>query len=379
VSGWGEPMPVSEIDHRDSAKPAQPSRQPAPAAADTSSFSLNVLRLAFLGLLLYCAVLLLYPFSSVILWSVALTVSLYPIYDWLAVRMNGRRRLAAALIAVLTLLVLTLPAAWIALTLAESIRTIYDKIDFNALAIPAPPESIKTWPLIGDELYQFWTSAISNIGEWLVKLGPQLKAVAGVFLRISASAGLGVISFLAAIVVMGFVLPASPVVLKYVRAFGRKLDPDRGENFVQLTGSTIRAVARGVVGISALQAIAASIGFAAAGIPQASLLTFAVLIFGIVQIGGSLVIIPVIIWTWVFLPTSTAVLFTAYMLLVSVMDNVLKPFLMGRGGQAPMLAILVGVVGGALSFGLSGVFLGPIILAVVWTLFVAWVTEPDAV
>lgn len=372
-------MPVSEIDHRDATRPAQSSRPVASASPEPVSFSLNILRLGFLGLLLYFAVLLLFPFSSVILWSVALTVSLYPIYDWLSIRLNGRRRLAAALISILTLVVLTLPAAWIAITLAESIRTIYERIDFNSIAIPHPPESIKTWPLIGGELYQLWTSAISNIGEWVVKLGPQLKSVASGFLRISASAGLGVISFLCAIAVMGFVLPASPVILKYVRAFARKLDPTRGENFVQLTGSTIRAVARGVVGISALQAIAASIGFAAAGIPQASLLTFAVLIFGIVQIGGTIVIIPVIIWSWTFMEASAAVPFTVYMMLVSVLDNILKPFLMGRGAQAPMLAILVGVVGGALSFGLSGVFLGPIILSVVWTLFIAWVTEPDAV
>jgi predicted PurR-regulated permease PerM len=347
------------------------------AGREPVSLSLNVLRLGFLGLLIYFAVLLLYPFSSVILWSAALTVSLYPIYDWLSISLNGRKRLAAALITILTLLVLTLPAAWIAITLAESIRTIYDRIDFNGMVIPAPPESIKTWPLIGDEFYRLWTSAINNIGEWLVKLGPQLKSVASGFLRISASAGLGVISFLCAIIVMGFLFPAAPAILRYVRAFAGKLDPLRGENFIQLTGSTIRAVARGVVGISALQAIAASIGFAAAGIPQASLLTFVVLIFGIVQIGGSIVIIPVIIWSWTFMSTSAAVLFTAYMLLVSVMDNVLKPFLMGRGAQAPMLAILVGVVGGALSFGLSGVFLGPIILSVVWTLFVAWVSEAD--
>ncbi len=372
-------MSASDIKERDSAASAQRPRPTTAASPQPASLSLNVLRLAFLGLLLYSAVILLYPFSSIVLWSAALTVSLYPIYEWLSARLNGHRHLAAALTTVLTLLVLTLPAAWIALTLAESVRAIYEKMDFSSIAIPTPPESIKAWPLIGDQLYQLWTSAINNLGELLVKLGPQLKSVASEFLRISASAGLGTVSFLVAIVVMGFLFPASPSILNYVRAFARKLDPVRGETFVQLTGSTIRAVARGVVGISVLQAIAASIGFAAGGIPQASLLTFAVLIFGIVQIGAALVIIPVIIWSWTFMDTAAAVPFTVYMLLVSAMDNILKPFLMGRGLQAPMLAILIGVVGGALAFGLSGVFLGPIILSVVWTLFVAWISEPDAV
>jgi predicted PurR-regulated permease PerM len=364
---------TAEIDDRDRTTSVTRTRP----AISIDPLPLNVLRLAFLGLLLYCAVILLYPFSSIVLWSAALTVSLYPIYEWIAARLNGRKRLAAAFTTVLTLLVLTLPALWIAITLAESVRTIYERIDFASIAVPAPPEWIKTWPLIGDDLYQFWASAINNIGELIVKLGPQLKSVASEFLRISASAGLGTVNFLVAIVVMGCLFPAAPSIVDYVRAFARKLDPVRGETFVQLTGATIRAVARGVVGISALQAIAAGIGFTAGGIPQASLLTFAVLIFGIVQIGSAIVIIPVIVWSWTFLPTGSAVAFSMYMLLVSAMDNVLKPFLMGRGLQAPMLAILIGVVGGALSFGLSGVFLGPIILSVVWTLFIAWISEPE--
>jgi predicted PurR-regulated permease PerM len=346
-------------------------------ALQSSSLSLNVLRLAFLGLLLYGAAVLLYPFSSVILWSIALSVSLYPVYAWIAERLNGRRRFAAFIVTALTLLILTLPAAWIAITLAESLSRIYEQMDFSSIAFLSPPESIKTWPLIGDELYRLWAFAVGNVGEIVVKLGPQIKSVASSFLRISAGAGLGTVSFVLAIIVMGFLLPASASIAGYVRGFARKLDPVRGEHFVELASATIRAVARGVVGISVLQAIFASVGFVGGGIPQASLLTFAVLIFGIVQIGAAIVIIPVIVWSWTFMSAGPAVVFTIYMLAVSAMDNILKPFVMGRGLEAPMLAILVGVIGGALAFGISGVFLGPIILTVLWTLFVAWIDEPQ--
>ncbi len=342
-----------------------------------TSISLSVLRLGFLAILLYCAVLLLSPFSSVILWSIVLSVSLHPLWAWLSLRLNGRPRLAAVLITIFSLLVLTLPAVWIAVTLAESVRTLYEGIDFSISSIPSPPETVKNWPLVGDQIFRVWTFAISNIGELLVKIGPQLKAIASGLLRFSAEAGLGTLSFLISIVVMGFLLPMSPSILKYVRGCARKLDPVRGENLVSLSAETIRAVARGVVGISILQAILASIGFALGGIPQTSLLTFAVLIFGIVQIGAALIIIPVVIWSWTFMDTTPAVVLTAYMLAVNSMDNILKPFLMGRGLQAPMLAILVGVVGGALSFGFSGVFLGPIVLTVLWTLFVAWFEDPS--
>jgi len=372
-------MPVSEIERKQDAARSPSVPQAGLYAPQPSSFSLNVLRLAFLALLLYGAAVLLYPFSSVILWTVALSVSLYPVYDWIARRLNGRRRIAAVIVTILTLLILTIPAAWVAITLAESVAQIYERIDFSSMTLLSPPESIKTWPLIGDELYRLWAFAIDNVGDLLVKLGPQIKSLAGSFLRISAGAGLGTVSFVLAIIVMGFLLPASASILRYVNGFAHKLDPARGAHFVELAGATIRAVARGVVGISVLQAILASIGFVAAGIPQASLLTFAVLILGIVQIGAAVVIIPVIIWSWTFMNTGPAVVFTIYMLAVNSMDNILKPFLMGRGLEAPMLAILIGVVGGALTFGISGVFLGPIILTVVWTLFLAWIDEPDPV
>ena len=332
----------------------------------------------FLGLLLYGAAVLLWPFSSIILWSVVLSVSLYPIYNWISKNLNGRPRIAAAVVAILTLLGLTIPAAWIAITVAESARQLYEQIDFGSLTRMSPPEWIKAWPMIGDWIYRLLAFAMENIKELLVKLGPQFKSLAGSFLRMSAGAGLGTISFIAAILVMGFLLPASASISRHVRGFARKLDPQRGEHFVELSALTIRAVARGVVGISVVQASLASIGFVAGGIPQASLLTFSVLIFGIVQIGAAIVIVPVIIWAWTSMDTMPAVVFTIYMLAVNSMDNVLKPFLMGRGLEAPMPAILVGVVSGALAFGISGVFLGPIILTVVWTLFVAWIDEPDA-
>ena len=115
----------------------------------------------------------------------------------------------------------------------------------------------------------------------------------------------------------------------------------------------------------------------ALGIPGASLITSAVLILGIIQIGPSIVLIPLIIWSWIAFETTTALLFTGYMVPVSLLDNILRPLVMGRGLDAPMLIILIGVIGGTISYGISGLFLGPIVLAVVWELFVAWIREHE--
>jgi predicted PurR-regulated permease PerM len=344
---------------------------------EPESVPLVVLRLAVLGLLLYCVVLVLYPFSSIILWSVALAVSLYPLYDRLLIPLRGRRRLAAVLITFLAFLLLALPAVWLAVTLTDSMRVLYGKIDFSSIRLLAVPDSIKAWPLIGEKLHSLWIFAIGNFGDVLVKLAPQLKVLAGVFLRVGVETARGLVSLLIAIAVMGCLFPSAPTIVGYMRAFARKLDPVRGEKFVELTGATIRGVGRGVVGISALQSVLAALGFVAAGLSQASLLACAVLIFGIVQIGAAFVIIPVIVWTWTFMDTAPAIVFTVYMVMVNSIDNVLKPFLLGRGLEAPILPILIGVIGGVLAFGIGGVFLGPVVVTVIWTLFLAWIDEPE--
>jgi predicted PurR-regulated permease PerM len=160
-----------------------------------------------------------------------------------------------------------------------------------------------------------------------------------------------------------------------INGLARKLDAERGETFVRRAGHTIRTVARGVVGISALQAFFAGLGFVVAGIPAASLLTSAVLVLGIIQIGPSIVIIPLMIWSWFAFDATTALLFTAYMIPVSLLDNILRPLVMARGLDTPMLVIFLGVIGGTISYGITGLFLGPIVLAVIWELLMAWIKE----
>ena len=154
--------------------------------------------------------------------------------------------------------------------------------------------------------------------------------------------------------------------------FSRRLASGRGQEFVRLAAATIRAVSRGVIGVSVLQAFFAGLGLMAIDIPGASLITSAVLILGIIQVGPSIVLIPVIIWSWTVKETTTAVLFTAYMIPVNLMDNILRPVVMGRGLDTPTLVILIGVIGGTVSFGITGLFLGPIVLALIWELLVAW-------
>ena len=330
------------------------------------------IRLGAFGFLLYLSLVLVHPFISIAIWSVVLAVALYPVFEWMALRLRGRRQLAAVLITIFSLLIVIGPATWLALGLIDSLRMISERFDFSTLAIPPPSKSFKDWPLIGDAIYQFWDLASTNFEAALAKIMPQLKPLGSSLLRAGADTGIGIVKFLAAI------MPA-PSLVDVVKKVARRLNSTRGEELVIQAGATIRAVSRGVIGISVLQALLAGIGLMIAGIPQASLISFAVLTCGIIQIGPSIILIPVIIWSWTAMETTHALLFTAYMIPVNLIDNFLRPIIMGRGLKTPMLVILIGVIGGTLAYGITGLFLGPIVLAVIWELLVAWIQERDAV
>jgi predicted PurR-regulated permease PerM len=334
-----------------------------------------VIRLSVLALLLYLSLTLIRPFLTIVIWSVVLVVALYPLYERTVGWLGGRRRLSAILLTLVSLLIVIGPATWLLLSLLDTIGTLANRLDLSHPVLPQPYESVRAWPVIGEQAYQFWLLASSNLSAALAKIAPHLKPVGSSLLNLATEAGTGALKFLIAIVVAGFLYPPAPTLVASVKGFARKLDAARGEEFVRLAGDTIRTVARGVIGISALQAFFAGLGFVVAGIPAASLLTSAVLVLGIIQIGPSIVIIPLVIWSWMALETSTAVLFTAYMIPVSLLDNILRPLVMARGLQTPMLVIFLGVIGGTISYGITGLFLGPIILAVIWELLMAWIKD----
>jgi predicted PurR-regulated permease PerM len=148
----------------------------------------------------------------------------------------------------------------------------------------------------------------------------------------------------------------------------------RGQEFVDLAGATIRNVSRGIIGIATLQALLAGIGLLFAGVPAAGLFSFLVLVLGIIQIGPSVILLPLIIWSWFAMDTTTAVLFTLYMVPVNLLDNVLRP-LVAKGLSTPMPVILVGVLGGTLVHGMIGLFVGPIVLSIAWQLLVVWTRD----
>ena len=339
----------------------------------TETYAELAIRLGLLGLLLYVSIILVLPFVSIIAWSMVLTIALYPVFDWIAIKLGGRRRLAAVVMTVLSLLVVIGPATWLALSVIEGIRVLLDRMDSASVAVPQPWESIRQWPLVGERLFQFWDLAATNARAAVEKIGPYLRPLGNVMLGIAAGAGIGTLKFLAAVIVAGFLFAPAPALARAAKSIVERVAPEHGEQFVDLATATVRTVAQGVIGIAALQALLAGIGMTAAGIPGTSLLTTAVLILGIIQIGPTPIVLPLIIWSWFTMETGPAVVFSVYMACVGALDNLLKPVIMRRGLKTPMVVILIGLLGGTISYGITGLFLGPIVLAVIWELAVAWI------
>jgi predicted PurR-regulated permease PerM len=334
-----------------------------------------LIRLGFLGLLAYWSLLLVRPFLTVVIWSVVLAVALFPVFDWIAAILGGRPKLAALLVTILGLLIIIGPVTWLGLGLIESVRTLSERLDAGTLSVPPPSEAIKGWPLIGERVYEIWDLASTNLMAAFTKLAPQLKPVGSSVLGVAGSASVGVLKFIASVIIAGFLFIQGPSLVSAVKMFSTRIDAKRGDVFVSLAGATIRNVSRGVIGISVLQALLAGIGLMMASVPAAGFLTFTVLIFGIIQIGPSIILIPVIIWSWTVLDTTSALIFTAYMVPVTLLDNVLRPIVMAHGLTTPPLVIFVGVIGGTIAHGIIGLFVGPIVLAVGWELLVAWIRD----
>jgi predicted PurR-regulated permease PerM len=336
------------------------------------------IRLGLLAFLIYWTFVLIRPFVPILVWSIVLAVALYPVFGLLARLLGGRPRLAAAILTVVNLGIVIGPATWLGLSAVEGVKDFAANLSAGNLMVPSPPDGVKNWPLIGPQLFELWNQASNNIRAALREVAPHLKPLAGTMLGLAGNAGVGTLKFLLSVALAGFLFPYGSQLVAAGRGFLSRIVPEQSEHFLELAGTTIRAVSQGVIGVAIIQSLLAGIGLKLAGIPGAGLLAFMVMILAIVQIGAAIVLFPVIIWVWIDKEFTTALLLTVFLGIVGILDNILKPLLMARGLTTPTVVILVGVIGGTLAHGIVGLFIGPIILSVAWELTVAWIRADRA-
>jgi predicted PurR-regulated permease PerM len=333
------------------------------------------IRLGLLAFLIYWSFVLIRPFVPILAWSIVLAVALYPVFSGLANVLGGRPKLAATILTIVNLGIVIGPATWLGLSAVEGVKEFAGQLSSGNLVAPSPPEGIKDWPLVGPQLYGLWDQASTNLRAVLREIAPHLKPLAATMLGLAGNAGVGTLKFLLAVALAGFLFPYGPQLVAAGRGFLSRVVPEQSEHFLESAGATIRAVSQGVIGIAIIQSLLAGIGFKLAGIPSAGLLALAILLLTIMQIGAAIVLLPVIIWIWTAKDFTTAFLLTMFLVIVGLLDNILKPLVMGRGLTTPTLVIFIGVIGGTLAHGIVGLFIGPIILSVAWELTVAWIDK----
>jgi predicted PurR-regulated permease PerM len=245
------------------------------------------------------------------------------------------------------------------------------------LSIPAPPESVGSWAIVGEPLERFWRLASVNLAAALGEIRPQIVAFGHWLLATVAELGLGILQFVLAIVIAGVFLANAQGSGQTARAIATRLAGERGADYAELGQATVRSVARGILGVALIQSLLAGLGFLAVGIPGAGLLALLCLLLAVVQIGPAVVLIGTVIYVFSTADTFTAVIFLIWSIFVGLIDNVLKPVLLGRGVKVPMVVIFVGAIGGFLASGIIGLFVGAVVLALSFTLFRAWLTEPQ--
>ncbi len=347
-----------------------------PAAPVRPDLMRNVLAVLLIAVLIGASFWILRPFLLSVVWAAMIVVATWPMM--LKVQASLRRRSLAIVVMTGTmLLVFVLPLVLAIQAVVGNLDTIANGIrSLAAATIPPPPDWLYRVPLLGARIAGHW-SEIASAGkdELAARVAPYAvdagKWLAGAF----GSAGMLSLQFLLTVVVAAVMYANGETVRDAAIRFGRRLAGERGEAIVLLAGGAIRGVALGVVVTALVQSLLAGLGLALAGVPFAGLLTGAILLLCIAQIGPIIVLVPAVIWLYWSGATGWATALLAWTAIVGTMDNFLRPILIRRGADLPLLLIFAGVIGGLLAFGIVGLFVGPVVLAVTYTLLTEWINN----
>jgi predicted PurR-regulated permease PerM len=336
-----------------------------------------VLGVVFLMLMTGASLWVLQPFLPALVWATMVVIATWPLMRAVEARLWGKRSLAVVVMTVLFLLVFILPL-WSAVSviLEHTDEMVAISKSVGAFRIPPPPEWLSHVPLAGARITEYWADIAASSPDAITDRLLPYARVAGTWL-VGHAGGFGkmllhfLLTLIATIVLYSSGEKAGAAVLR----FSRRLAGERGENAAILAGKAIRAVALGVVVTAIVQSTLAGVGLWVAGVPYAGFLTAVTFVLCIAQLGPSLVLFPAVGWLYWRGDFVTATILLVWSIVVAFLDNVLRPWLIKRGADLPLLLILVGVIGGLLAFGVIGLFVGPVILAVTYTLLSAWMDE----
>jgi predicted PurR-regulated permease PerM len=337
----------------------------------------TTLSVVFISLFIFASFWVVRPFITAFIWATTIVVATWPLMLGLQEWLWGKRRLAVLVMTLVLLLVLLVP-------LSLAVFTILDKADaivawvrsLAAFTVPPPPQWIENIPLLGTKLADRWQQLAALSPEELsAQLAPHAGKIVRWFATQAGSAGWMIFQFLLTVIIAAILYANGDAAAAGVKAFSRRLAGQKGEEAAVLAARAIRGVALGVVLTAIIQSILGGIGLAVTGVPAATVLTAVMFILCVAQIGPSLVLIPSVILLYWKGETLWGTLLLVWAVPVALLDSFLRPTLIRRGASLPLLLIFAGVIGGLIAFGIIGLFIGPVVLAVAYTLLKAWVSD----
>lgn len=276
------------------------------------------------------------------------------------------------IITVSIFILLIVIGTWLGIKTGSEIKSEVSNYKEGKIKIPAPPASVKEWPLIGNKAYQVWEQLTSGMDNIVQKYPDEVKSATSYFLQLLATAGKAFLIFAVSILICGVFLSYGDESAAFAHNVFNRLINSTKFDMASIAAITIRNVVRGILGVAVIQSLCAGIGFLTAGIPYAGIWALLCLILAIIQIGIFPIVAGVLIYIWTTDHTTTAILLTIWMIPVGLLDNILKPLMMGKGAPVPMLIIFLGSLGGFIYSGIVGLFTGAVILSLGYRLFDTW-------
>jgi predicted PurR-regulated permease PerM len=321
------------------------------------------------------------PFLTMMLWALILAVTLYPLHQLIAKRLGRKQGWASTTLVLMGIALIVIPVVRLGNSLSDSITYFLDAVRDNTLVLPVPSDEVASWPVVGEKLHAVWHQAATDLPSLIHSLQPKFGELSKRALSLVANTGGEMLKFFFSFIIAGVIMAYGKDGAGSALAISRRLvGNDLGHKFAELSTATIRAVAQGVIGIAFIQAIVLGLALMFAHIPFATILAVVALVLGIAQLPTLLITLPAIVYIWLSgsYETLPAVLYSVLLVIASMVDNVLKPLLLGRGVDAPMPVILLGALGGMVSAGILGMFVGSVILALGYQIFMVWVGQQNA-
>lgn len=338
-----------------------------------------VIKVVLLGIILYYAFSIVSPFIVPVVWGIIIAIALSPFMTKLDKIIPLKRSTIIIVFTFLTVSAILAPTYFLSESVITSSRELAQSLQNGNLNIPSPTENVKSWPIIGEKTYTIWSKAAQNIQETLLQFKPQIQKYAGTIASFIGSSFLGILQFIASLIIAALFLVKSESSVAFTEKLAHRVVGQKGREWVNLSAQTVKSVVQGVIGIALIQAVLSFVGLWVMEVPFAWLWAFVVMFLAIIQLPPWLILGPIIAYVFSYAESTPATIFAVYSIVVSLSDGFLKPLLLGRGVDIPMLVILLGAIGGMILSGILGLFVGAVGLAIAYKLFTAWLEDDDVI